>query len=195
MDSVGAHGRDGARPSRRYPDPGQDGASPSQGSSHGSAAPPAMTMVALIRFIRLIRGQAVCSFLSFPRPSIIHVHLCSSVVLNSYEHGEKSSESATLSAEHPLSRVFTIADCNGFRVSIRTVGGHLGDRLGAGVGRVGRGDGTIRRWDLPVGMMASGRRGGQRAAGRNPSGQQTVTQARRTTVGMRKPHLFRPYRA
>ena len=46
----------------------------------------------------------------------------------------------------PLFRVFTIAVCNGFRISIGTVGGHLGDRLGAGVGRVGRGDGTMPRW-------------------------------------------------
>ena len=50
-------------------------------------------------------------------------------------------------------RVFTIADCNGLRIYIGTVGGHLGDRLGSGVGRVGRGDGTIPRRDLPVGIV------------------------------------------
>ena len=65
-----------------------------------------------------------------------------------------------MSAEYPLFLVFTIVDCNGFDISIGTAGGHSGDRLGAGVDRVGRGDGTIPQWDLPVGMMDSPRLGG-----------------------------------
>ncbi len=62
-----------------------------------------------------------------------------------YELGEKSSESATLSVKHPLFRVFAFEDCNGFRIYVGTVGGHLGDRLGPGVDRAGQGDGTIPR--------------------------------------------------
>ncbi len=51
----------------------------------------------------------------------------------SVESCEKSSESATLSAKHPLSLVFAIVDCNRICIYIGTVGGHLGDRLGPGV--------------------------------------------------------------
>ena len=55
-----------------------------------------------------------------------------------------------LSIEHPLFRVFTIADCNGFRISIGTVGDHLADQLGPGVAErveaVERHRGGSRAW-------------------------------------------------
>ena len=38
-----------------------------------------------------------------------------------------------MSSKHPLFRAFAIEDCNGFRISIGTVGDHLGDLLGPGV--------------------------------------------------------------
>ena len=59
------------------------------------------------------------------------------------EHGEKSPDSATLSAKSPLFRVFTIGIATDSVYTIGTVGGHLGDRPGAGVGRVGRGDRAV----------------------------------------------------
>ena len=78
---------------------------------------------------------------------IIRVHLCPSVVPSfpRYEYSKTVPESATMSSESPLFRVFTLADCNDLCISIEAVGGRLGERLGAGVGRVARGGREVAR--------------------------------------------------
>ena len=56
-----------------------------------------------------------------------------------YEYSKTVHETATLSIKSPLSRVFTLADCNAICIYIEAVGGRLAERPGAGVSRVAKG--------------------------------------------------------
>lgn len=87
---------------------------------------------------------------------------------------KKFLKTATLPTESPLFRIFTIEDCNGFHISVGTVRDHLRDRL-----RTRGGPGGSRWQNGTAAGPASGRRGGQRKAGRILPGRCSITRKRR----------------